>query len=180
LTRSPNPLRRILCILLAGTGLLAVPAAAEPKSGFAGTWRTVDAESESMDPVMKAQGIPWLQRKAARIVTLEFVFRQDGNDMEQEMDSRFVSKSKRYRMNGPEYDDEDFRGRKIRSRDWWTDSGDFMRRMEYESGMVLTVHRNLRDDGRHIDVLFEIERPGHDLQTVRRVLRRVDEAERES
>lgn len=173
--------RRRLVIALAG--LLALPLSAgadsslDAPSDLSGTWRTVQAESESMEPVMKAQGIPWLQRKAARMVSLEFIFRQEGGDLEQEMQSSFTSGKRKYRMNGPEYDDEDFRGRTMRARDWWTESGDFARRMVYESGVVLTIQRRLRDDGRHIDVRFDVEEPGRETQTVKRVLRRVDDGE---
>lgn len=169
---------------LALVGMLALPLSAaadasalDTSPDFSGTWRTVAAESEPMDPVMEAQGVSWLQRKAARMVSLEFVFRQNGIELEQDMQSSFVSNSRKYRMNGPEYEDEDFRGRTMRARDWWTDTGDFSRRMEYESGTVLTVHRSLRADGLHIDVLFEVERPGHERRTVKRVLRRVDVGE---
>jgi hypothetical protein len=162
-------------LVVAGLLALALSAGAEPPANLSGKWRTLAEESEPMDPVMEVQGVSWLQRQAARMVTLEFVFRQNGIELEQELQSSFVSNARTYRMNGPEYDDEDFRGHRMRARDWWTEAGDFVRRMVYETGTVLTVRRSLRADGRHIDVLFEIEQPEREKRTVRRVLRRVED-----
>jgi hypothetical protein len=154
--------------------MLATSVAADPPRDFSGTWRTVTEESESMDPVLKAQGASWFARKAAGMLALEFVIRQNGIELEQDMESKLMSNTQKYQMNAPEYVDEDFKDEKIRARDFWTEDGQFTRRMEYDSGSVIFMHRTLRDDGRHIDVRFDVTLPGEPTTTVKRVLRRVD------
>lgn len=82
--------RRFLIASLVAASLAPVRAFAEDVPDFSGTWLLDEDASDSVDPILKAQGVSWFKRKIMGGLKLTQRIRQSGNTL----DVTFVTSAK--------------------------------------------------------------------------------------
>lgn len=160
-------------VVVVGLALSVVAHAAE---GLSGTWVLDTAASDSVQPLLEAQGVPGWKRKLADRLTVTQTVTDGGDHLKVAISSRVHSDTQDLPLDGVERIQSGQEGRSALVRSERTDDGAVVTwstsKADDGRTVALVVRRTLTDDGATMVQALELTVDGQPPVTMKRVFRR--------
>jgi len=150
--------------------LLAAPAWA---GDLQGTWEIDLKASDSLDPLLKAQGVSWVKRKAANGLKVTQTLARDGDQVTLSVVSSASSRDETLSVDGELRTVEGENGTMQVRHSWDGDVLVTVQETETPEGTAtVTTRREASDDGATLTQRITLQTPGGETITVDRIFRR--------
>lgn len=161
-------IRRSLSVLLLGL-VLTLPRPAWC-ADFSGVWTLDLKASESLDAVLKAQGISWLKRKAAAGLQVTQTIAQTDTQLTVDVTSSMHEKHHVFEVDGKDRVVEGDQGAAVVNHVW---EGEVLvtTSVRHDGSSTLVIRRALADDGRTMTLDLSLTAAGA-VHTAKRVFRK--------
>lgn len=156
------------------TALLAITAVSPAWAGdLAGTW-VLDLEaSDSVDPILKAQGVSWMKRKAAASLQVTLTIAGSGNDLTIDTESSLSSRSETLTVDGETRTKQSDKGPAQVTHEW--KGADLLSTatlpMKGGEGQFVTL-RSVSSDGTTLTQTITMTQPDGTKHVVKRIFRK--------
>lgn len=165
-------MRRALVFLLL---CCAGPALAADHPDYTGTWTLDLAASDSVDPLMKAQGQSWIARRAARRMKVTQTLAQTEQSLTADLDSSLGHRHETLPIGGDWEVRTSDDGSSVKVRTAWVGDAlvtETQLRLNDGSPAELGISRTLADGGRTMVQTLALRRGDQPTISARRVFRR--------